>query len=86
MNSRLLLTPVLLVALSGLLAHTDLSETRKDIKRGTKGAARKTDHVTEEARHTTANVVRAVGHGAKGAMHTTKYRAKHVFREPCESG
>lgn len=75
----------LLLALLSPVAHADLSETKENIKQGTKDAARKTGHAAKEAGHATANAARAVGHGVKNAAHATKCGVKHVFKKPCES-
>ncbi|MGM3275307.1 hypothetical protein [Ralstonia sp. 24A2] len=75
----------LLLALLSPVAHADLSETKENIKQGTKDAARKTGHAAKEAGHATAHAARAVGHGVKNAAHATKCGVKHVFKKPCES-
>lgn len=84
-KGRLLPLAALLLALLSPIAHADLSETKENIKQGTKEAARKTGHAAKEAGHATANAARAVGHGVKNAAHATKCGVKHVFKKPCDS-
>jgi len=91
---HLFLFAALALALSSTVAHADQSETKQDIKQGTKDAARKTGHAAQgvghatangarKVGHATANGARTVGHGFRDAAHATKCGVKHVFNKGC---
>jgi hypothetical protein len=82
-KSRLFLFATLALALASPFAHADQSQTKQDIKQGTKNAAKKTGQAAREVGHATADGARKVGHGFRDAAHATKCGVKHVFDKAC---
>jgi hypothetical protein len=83
MKSCLFLLAALTLGLASPYAHAAQSDTKQDIKQGSKHAATKTGHAARQVGHATANGARTVGHGFRDAAHSTKCGVKHVFNKTC---